>query len=122
MMALFMHTMMVDTNEEDAMHAGVCPQEWLTVCQDLYRAAWHWVADHPDVAPAEIERILTAACAYLRVRLTYDLTRQHACGDAVPDGAKADAPALIRPAPAVWRCQGVDHLVWVRRRADPPRE
>jgi len=111
MMALFMHSIVMDTNTEDAMHAGVCPQEWLTVCQELYCAAWHWVADHPDAAPAEIERILTAACTYLRVRLTDDLARQHVGGDAVPDGAQAAAPALIRLAPAIWRCQGVDHLV-----------
>ncbi len=69
------------------------------------------MADHPDAAPAAIERIFTAACAYLRVRLTYDLTRQHVRGPAIPDCAEAAAPALIRPAPAVWHCQGVDYLV-----------
>jgi hypothetical protein len=60
MMALFMHSIVMDTNTEDAMHAGVCPQEWLTVCQKVYQATRHWIADHASQRANNVHSICRA--------------------------------------------------------------
>ena len=97
--------------EEDGMHALATSQEWLMVCQEVYRATMRWVTDHPDATPDAIERLITASCAALHARLTYELTPS----PAVQSPAESDCAtgALIRFAPAVWRCQGVDDLVCI---------
>jgi transposase len=92
------------------MEPRVCSQEWVLLCQELYQATVRWVGDHPDAASADIERVITTTCTYLHARLTDDLTRHHDMAPHLP-ASEAATGALIRFAPAVWRCQDTDDLV-----------
>jgi len=92
------------------MEPRVCSQEWLRLCQELYQSTVRWVGDHPDAASADIERVITTTCTYLHARLTDDLARHHDLALRLPK-SEAATGALIRFAPAVWRCQGTDDLV-----------
>jgi hypothetical protein len=92
------------------MEPRVCSQEWLRLCQELYHATVRWVGDHPDAASADIERVITTTCTYLHARITDDLARHHNLALRLP-ASEAATGALIRFAPAVWRCQGTDDLV-----------
>jgi hypothetical protein len=58
------------------MEPSACSPEWLLLCQELYDATIRWGAEHPDAAPADIERFITTSCTYLRVHLTDVPTRQ----------------------------------------------
>jgi|GEM_PF-5363014 len=95
------------------METRICFQEWILLCQELYRATSRWVAEHPDTAPADIEQIITTSCPYLHARLTDDLTRHHDPAQRLPE-SEAAIGVLIRFAPAVWRCQDTDDLVTIR--------
>jgi transposase len=92
------------------MEPRVCYQEWLRLCQELYYATVRWVGDHPDAASADIERVITTTCTYLHAHLTDALARHHNLALRLPK-SEAATGALIRFAPAVWRCQDTDDLV-----------